>query len=239
MVKARQIRKEKKTQGLLTDLFDPQGKVVGKVTLPKDIFGAKVNQKLMAQAVRVYLTNQRQGTASVKTRGQVVASTRKIWRQKGTGRARHGAKSAPLFVGGGIAHGPKPRDFSLKLSKKMKKKALFSALTGKFNQGLMTVITGLGKIKPKTHEFLKVLENLKLLPSDSKGKNKNLKLLLILPGKVENLERAARNIGGVKLASANLINTYLILATKRLLVMEESLEFLRQTFCQKVKEKKS
>src|SRR6266404_5428662 len=107
------------------------GKVSGKVSLPGEMFGEKVNKALLAQAVRVYLANQRQGNASTKTRGEVDGSTAKIYRQKGTGRARHGSKRAPIFVKGGIVFGPKPRDFSLSLPQKMKRKALFSALSAK------------------------------------------------------------------------------------------------------------
>src|SRR5207248_616028 len=98
-------------------------KASGKVSLPKEIFAETVNKKLLAQAVRVYLANKRQGNASTKTRGEVEGSTRKIYRQKGTGNARHGSIRAPIFVKGGIVHGPRPRDFSLGLSKKMRRKA--------------------------------------------------------------------------------------------------------------------
>ena len=96
------------------------GKISGKIALPGEIFGEKVNKALLAQAVRVYLANQRQGNASTKTRGEVEGSTRKIYRQKGTGRARHGSVRAPIFVKGGIVFGPKPRDFSLDMPKKKK-----------------------------------------------------------------------------------------------------------------------
>lgn len=225
----------KKKKGILTaEVFDIDGKVVGHVELSKEIFGAKVNSKLMAQAVRVFLANQRQGTASTKTRGEIKLSTRKIYRQKGTGRARHGAKSAPIFVGGGVAHGPRPKDFSLKIPQKMKRSALFSALTFKLKEGELKIIEGLEKIKPKTREIAKILENLKL-GSTNKGDSRT-KLLLIMPAKTENIYRAARNIANVNLIPANLLNTYSVLAAKNLLIMKESLPIVEKTFSKKTNE---
>src|SRR3989344_4174622 len=97
------IRKPAKKISLTVDVFDTKGKTVGKVTLPQEIFGAKINKELLAQAVRVYLANQRTGTASTKDRGEVHGTTKKVWQQKGTGRARHGSRRAPIFVHGGIA----------------------------------------------------------------------------------------------------------------------------------------
>src|SRR6185437_7247197 len=127
-------QKEKsKVAPVSVDVVGIDGKVTGKIALPGEIFGEKLNKALLAQAVRVYLANQRQGNASTKTRGEVDGSTRKIYRQKGTGRARHGSVRAPIFVHGGIAHGPKPRDFSLTMPQKMKQKALFSALSTKLS----------------------------------------------------------------------------------------------------------
>ena len=108
-------------------MYDNKGAKSGTFALPKEIFGAKVNDDLMAQAVRVYLANQRQGNAHTKSRGEINLTTGKWYRQKGTGRARHGAKSAPIFVGGGVAHGPRKKDYTLSLSKNMKKAAVKSA----------------------------------------------------------------------------------------------------------------
>lgn len=213
-------RKEKACQ---TEVLNTDGKVTGKLDLPEKIFAAKINRDLMAQAVRVYLANQRQGTQSTKTRGEIVASTAKIWRQKGTGRARHGAKSAPIFVGGGVAHGPKPRDFSLKLPQKMRRAALFAALSAKFAEKGVIVAEGLEKIEAKTKAFAKVLENLKT----------NGKILLVLPGKLENLERAARNIKGVSLSEARSINAYLVLSHGKILFLRQSLPVLEKTFLKK------
>jgi large subunit ribosomal protein L4 len=113
---------EVKTGSLKITVVGVDGASMGNMTLPEAVFGAKPNKALIAQAVRVYLANQRQGNASTKTRGEVIGTTKKIYRQKGTGRARHGAAKAPIFVGGGIAHGPHPHDFSMDFPKKMKQK---------------------------------------------------------------------------------------------------------------------
>ena len=124
----------KKTSGLTVPVYDIKGKEKGTLILPKEAFAVSVKPQLLAQAVRVYQFNRRQGTASTKTRGEVTGSTRKIYRQKGTGRARHGDIKAPIFVGGGIVGGPKPKDYSLGINKKQKTKAFFGALTLKLKE---------------------------------------------------------------------------------------------------------
>lgn len=210
-------------------VFDKDGKVVEEMKLPADIFAAKVNPALMAQAVRVYLANQRAGSASTKTRGEVRGSTRKIYRQKGTGRARHGAITAPIFVGGGITFGPKPRDFSLNLPRKMKRKALFSALTQKFQDNQVLVLNNILDFKPKTKEFLKMIAKFNLL--NKKGKADSV--LLVLPEKLDNFELAARNIEGLEIEKANLLNTYEVLKNKNIVFMKDSIDILSKTFLRK------
>jgi large subunit ribosomal protein L4 len=117
---------------LKVDVYNHKGEKTGSLSLPKEIFGQKINNKLLAQAVRVYRGRKRKASAKTKSRSEVVASKRKIWRQKGTGRARHGSRNAPIFVKGGVAHGPTGKqNFTKKLSKKMKKAALKSALATK------------------------------------------------------------------------------------------------------------
>jgi large subunit ribosomal protein L4 len=207
-------------------VYDLRGKAVGRISLPEEIFGAKVNNQLMAQTVRVYLANQRRGTVKTKSRGEVAISTRKIYRQKGTGRARHGAASAPIFVGGGIAFGPKPRDFSLKLSQKMKKKALFSALSAKLRDGEIKIVANLEKIEPKTKKMAHVVKSL-----DINGKNQQLLLVTPKAGEeFKNVARAARNIEGVSVVPANQINTYAVLANNRILFMKEAIDGLKEVF---------
>lgn len=226
VVKAKVVKEPVKESGLKLSVFDTKGKVVESFSLPKEIFGVVVNNQLIAQAVRVYLANQRRGTVKTKSRGEVNISTRKIYKQKGTGRARHGAASAPIFVGGGIAFGPRPRDYSLKLSKKMKKLALFCALSAKLKSSEIKLIQGLEKIEPKTKNMVDIINNLSL-----NEKNKKILLVTPKPGKdYENVVKASRNIEGVRVTSANLLTTYEILANKRILFMKNSIETVKETF---------
>lgn len=219
------------------DLLTITGRKSGKIDLPKEIFAAKINEQLMTQAVRVYLANQRKAKAKVKTRGEVRGSRRKIWRQKGTGRARHGDRYAPIFVGGGRAHGPTGEEkYQLKMSKKMRRQALFSALTSKFKEGEILVVKGLEKVKPKTKEMVGVLArvtNRKLATAKAQKEAKTQKILLVLPEVVENVMRAARNIKEVSLAQVSLLNTYQVLNGGKLILMKESVDKLKETFLKK------
>ena len=207
---------------LSAEFFDIKGNVSGTVDLPQEIFGAKVNKVLMSQAVRVYLANQRQGNASTKTRGEVQGSTRKIYRQKGTGRARHGGLRAPIFVHGGIAHGPKPADHTLKLSKKMKKAALFSALTAQFNEGHVKFIDGVETIEPRTKLMADVFKSLAL--SDKKRK-----VLLVATGH-ENVIKSARNLEGITVTPATQLTTYTVLNNKTVVFEKSAIELLKTHF---------
>ena len=143
------------------DVYTITGTKSGQIELPKEIFAAKVNKPLMAQAVRVYLGNQRRSGARAQTRSEVNRTKAKWFRQKGTGHARHGARSAPIFVGGGKAHGPTGEEnYHLKMSQAMKKKALFSALTARLNDNEIMVIKDLAKIEPKTKKMSEILNKL-------------------------------------------------------------------------------
>lgn len=215
--------KTPKAGGLSVEVYDLKGKVVEKITLPKNIFSANENPQLVSQAVRVYLANKRQGNASTKTRGEVEGSTRKIYRQKGTGRARHGGIRAPIFVGGGITFGPKPRDFSLNLSKDMRRKALFSVLTTRRKDGAVKIVSGFAKIEPKTKNAASTLKSLSLDP-------KNKSVLLVTDGQSENVLRAAKNIDGVDILPARQLNAYDVLRASSLLFMKESIDTLSETF---------
>ena len=206
------------------DVIGIDGKAAGKVSLPGEMFGEKVNKALIAQAVRVYLANQRQGNASTKTRGEVEGSTAKIYRQKGTGRARHGSKRAPIFVKGGVVFGPKPRDFSLAFPQKMKRKALFSALSIKVKDKEVTVIDGLGTIKPKTKAFVQMLQKIGMT-------DKKQKLLFVTAGKdVSVIMRAGRNVKGVNFLPSKQINTYEVLAATRLVMMKDAIDEMKEHF---------
>lgn len=211
-----------RSKGLTVDVFDAKGKAIGKASLPKEIFAAKINDVLMSQAVRVYLANKRKGTASTKGRGDVSLTTAKWYRQKGTGRARHGAKSAPIFVGGGVAHGPVPHDYSLKFPKKMKKASLISALSSKLKDGEIKVVAGLEKITPKTRNVADLIKKLGI---------ENSKMLLITADDekdVKNVYRASRNIKGVNIKNSKSLNTYEVLDNKMILFMKQAVDSLKE-----------
>lgn len=216
----------KKPAGLSAEVFDLNGTVLEKISLPAEIFGVKINKVLIAQAVRVFRANQRLGTASTKTRGEVEGSTRKIYRQKGTGRARHGTIRAPIFVHGGIVGGPKPRDYSLRLPQKMKRAALFSVLTDKFNSGKIKVLGGIEKLEPKTKKFIAVIDKLGL-------NDKKKKILFITSSDIENLRRAAGNVEGVAIANAKRLSTYDILNNRNLVILKESIDELKKHYLEK------
>lgn len=211
-----------------TDVYNTSAKKTGQVSLPDEIFAAPVNEELIAQSVRVYLANQRQAHAKTKTRGEVTGSTRKIYRQKGTGRARHGDRYAPIFVGGGIAHGPTGEEnYQLKMTRKMRRLALFSALTDKLRAKQIIVIQGLEKVKPKTKEMSKILTKL------TERKPESQKLLLVLPKVMENVIRGARNIKGVKVTLAKQLHPYQILNRDKLILTKPALKVLKETFLKK------
>ncbi len=218
-----------KLSTLKIDVYDMKGKVIENITLPREIFGAKVNRPLLAQAVHVYQVNQRQGNAQAKTRGQVKGSTKKMGRQKGSGRARHGSITAPIYVGGGKAHGPQPKDWHLDLPKKMRRLALFSALSGKLQANEVRILSGLTKLEPKTKDASKVLithyATDKKLPS----------ILVVVPAKTDNIERALHNIPRVSVEIASQLHPYNVIQAKQVLLMKESIEALESTFIKKVK----
>jgi len=203
---------------LTVTMKDMTGKAAGTMQLPKDLFEATVNPALMAQAVRVYLANQRRGTHATKTRGEVHGSSRKIYRQKGTGRARHGSIRAPIFVHGGIVFGPKPRDYSLSLPQKMRRKALVSALTAKRLDGKITVVAGLANTQPKTKGMAQAFEAWGFDPK------KHSVLLVLGKGSFDNAKRAARNLANVSILPMTQLNTYEVLRADTIVFASEALE---------------
>ena len=180
-------------------MFNMSGSEVGTIDLNDSIFAVEVNTHVMHQAVVQYPANQRQGTQSALTRAEVRGGGRKPWRQKGTGRARQGSIRSPQWTGGGVVFAPKPRDYSFKLNKKVKRLALKSALTTKVNDGKLVVVDEL-TVNPKTKEMVSVLNNLNAAKS-----------LVVVEDDNNNAVIAARNIPTVKTASVNTINVYDIL----------------------------
>lgn len=216
---------KKDSNSLQVDRFDTTGKIIGQQKLSDEVFGITPNKTLIAQALRIYLANQRLGTVRTKTRGEVTGSTRKIYRQKGTGRARHGGIRAPLFVGGGITHGPKPHDHSMKMPQKMRQKALASILSVRLQEKKIMVISGLEKLEPKTKAMVNVLKSLALVETQSAKK-----LLLVIDEQSKNVVLAARNIEGISITDAYRLNTYNVLTAKHILFMENAIMNLEKRF---------
>jgi large subunit ribosomal protein L4 len=229
------------------DVLTTSGRKLKKLSLPPAIFAAKINPSLMAQAVRVYLSNQRQAPAKTKRRGEISLSGAKIYKQKGTGRARHSDRKPGIFVKGAKAHGPTgEQNFKLTLSKKMKKQALFSALTSKLKDGEILVVAGLEKIEPKTQKLSAIINKLKTRNSPAsprlsrgraklKTKTQTSKLTIILPEVMENIIRAGRNIPQINLKQAKLLNTYRVLNAGQLVFMPESIAVLKEHYLAKGK----
>ena len=202
--------------------------------MPKEIFAAQVNPLLMAQAVRVYLANQRKAHPKTKTRAEVNRTKAKWYRQKGTGRARHGSRAAPIFIGGGVVHGPTGnQNYKLKMPKKMRKAALFSALTSKFKNDDILLVRGLEKIRPKTKRMAEALEKLKVTPLPEGQESQKLKVILVLPKPLKNLVLAARNLRNLEIVQAADLNTYQVLANDKLIFLPESIEKLKEVFLKK------
>jgi large subunit ribosomal protein L4 len=172
------------------------GKEISSVDLPANVFEAKVNRDLMHQALVRQMANARQGTHKAKGRSEVNRTTAKVYRQKGTGRARHGSRRAPIFVGGGVAHGPKPRDYTKNMPRQMRRAALRSALTVKANNGDIVMLDAIQMDAPKTKEMLGLVER---LVNDNSA-------LVLLAEKDNAIEKSANNLKDVKTLRASYLN---------------------------------
>jgi large subunit ribosomal protein L4 len=198
-------------------VFNMAGSEVGKVDLPSSIFEANINRDLMHQALVRQLANARRGTHFTKTRSEVRRTTAKWYRQKGTGRARHGSRRAPIFVGGGVAHGPKPRSYTKEMPRKMRRAALRSALSVKARNGDIVVLDTLELDSPKTKSMVSLLERLTGATST----------LILLPGPDKNVEISARNIADVKTIRANYLNIRDLLGHDKVVLPLASLEVIQ------------
>ena len=188
-----------------------------KVTLNESIFGIEPNDHAIFMDVKQYLANQRQGTHKSKERSEISGSTRKLGRQKGGGGARRGDINSPLLVGGARVFGPKPRDYSFKLNKKVKALARCSALAYKAKDNAILIVEDFNFEAPKTKDFVAMVNNLKIADK---------KLLLILPNGNKNVYLSARNLQGVKLSTASALNTYNVLDAETIVVTEDSLKII-------------
>lgn len=202
------------------DLYNVSGKVIGDIELKDEIFNAEINTDAMYLAVESYLANQRQGTQSTKTRTEVSGGGVKPWKQKGTGRARQGSIRAPQWIKGGIALGPKPRTYTIKLNKKLKRVALKSALSSKVSESNIIVLDAIDFSEIKTKNMVELLNNLKL----------DTNALIVLGDKNENVVRSAKNIPTVKTAYVNTINVYDIVKYKKFIVTKDAVEKIEEVY---------
>ena len=231
-IKKTEGRKEKKVHAELADakVYNQSGKEVGEVKLPANVFGLSWNADLVHQVITSMLSDSRVIYAHTKTRGQVSGGGRKPWRQKGTGRARHGSTRSPIWVGGGIAHGPNGlKNYSRKINKKMKIKALYTILSKKLKDGEILFVDKFEIAKPKTIEALGILKSLSKIKtaSDIFTKKRNSAIIAI-SGKKEAFEKSFSNIGNVEVDELRNINPVDLLNMKYLVIENptESVKFI-------------
>ena len=201
------------------DIYNLSGAVTGSIELSDDIFAITPNESAMAIVVRNQLANRRQGTQSTKTRSEVRGGGKRPWRQKGTGRARHGSDRSAQYVGGGIIFGPKPRSYNYTVPKKIKRLAMKSALSTKVAAGKLIVVEDMNLEQAKTQVMAKALKDLK---TDS--------ALIVFEGKNENAELSARNIPDTKTALVNTINVFDILKYDSLVVTKAAAEKIQEVY---------
>jgi len=200
------------------DIFDLNNQKVGTIELSDAVFGAPVNEDLLYEAVRHHQAGVRRGTASTKTRHEVAGSGKKLWKQKGTGRARVGSVRSPLWRHGGTTHGPQPRDYSYKLPRKMQLGALRSALSAKLRDGELRVISQFALPEAKTKVMRKALDTL-----DAKRT-----VLLVDNGENRDLQLSSRNLEGVRLVPSREVSVYDLLAHQQVLVSEAAAKKLSE-----------
>ena len=212
---------------MLVNTYNQNGEKISQTRLPSEIFDVKINPDLVHQVVVSQMANRRKVIAHTKTRGEVRGGGKKPWRQKGTGRARHGSIRSPIWRHGGITFGPrKEKVFKKEIPKKMRRKALFMVLSAKTKENLLILLDSLKIEKPKTKLVAKILENLR-----SKIENfKKGSLLIALPKKDEIIFRAGRNIPEVGIIEARNLNVLDLLSVKYLLMPKETIKVIKETF---------
>jgi large subunit ribosomal protein L4 len=196
----------------VTEVYNTDNKKVGEVELNEALFGLEVKKHILHDVVKMQLANRRAGTASTKTRIEVRGGGAKPYRQKGTGRARAGTNNSPLWRGGGVVFGPKPRDYSYKLPKKVRRLGVRMALSARFSENNMLVLDGFDLADIKTKQFVEVMKKLNI----ENG-------LIVIPEKNEILEKSSRNVHGYKVIQADGLNVYDILLHRRLVLLQPCL----------------
>ena len=201
-------------------MYDMSGNKAGECELSEAVFGVEPNQSVLHDAVKNYLANQRQGTQSALTKGEVSYTTRKPWRQKGTGRARAGYAGSPVWTHGGVAFAPKPRDYSYRLNKKVRRLAMKSALSAKAAAEEIIVIKDMKMDEIKTKKFAELLRKV-----GAEGKT-----LVVTAGATDNVVLSARNIAGVETAMAAVLSPYAVLNNAKLVVSEEAVRKIEEVY---------
>jgi large subunit ribosomal protein L4 len=201
------------------DIIDLNNTKVGTVELSDDVFAAPINENLLYEAVRHYLAGTRRGTASTKTRHEVAGSGKKLWKQKGTGRARMGSIRSPLWRHGGTTHGPQPHSFAYKLPKKMQIGALKSALSAKLRDGELKVVNEFSLSDAKTKQMRQTLDTLEAKRT----------VLLVENAENRNLQLSSRNLEGVKLVSSRNVSVYDLLKHERVFLSADAAKKLSET----------
>lgn len=204
----------------MVSVLDMAGKQVSEIQLNDAIFGIEPNKSALHIMVRSYLANQRQGTQSTLTRAEVSGGGRKPWKQKGTGHARQGSTRSPQWTHGGIAHGPKPREYGISVNKKVKKLAMQSALSSKVLENKLIVLDSLSLSEIKTKEMVKVLGSV------DAGK----KAMIVLPEKNDTVYKSARNIPGTTVAFINTMNVYDILNATAVIVVKDAVAKIEEVY---------
>ena len=202
------------------EVLNIKGENVGEIELNETLFAAEIAETAVYDTVKNQLANKRQGTQSAKTRAEVRGGGRKPFRQKGTGRARQASIRAPHYTGGGIVFAPKPRDYSYKIPKKMRRKALYSVLTSKVNDNELIVLDELKLDSYKTKEANEILNNI----------NANKKAYVVIAENDDKVYRSFRNIEGCNVEKANLINVYDLLRHDKLVITKDAINKLEEVF---------
>ncbi len=211
-----------------TKVYNQSGKESGKVTLPESVFGLSWNADLVHQVTVAMRSNEREPIAHTKTRGEVSGTGKKPWAQKGTGRARHGSRRSPIWVGGGVAHGPRnDKNFARKINKKTKTKALFTILSRKYKDGEILFVDALAFKAPKTKDAKAVMLSLAGIKGFEKLATKPKNVALIATDKKDvNLSKSFQNFGNVSVEEARNINPLSVLNHKYLIMVKDSIEKL-------------
>jgi len=204
------------------NVLNQKGKQVSTLDLESSVFAREYNESVIHQVIVAQQNNARQGTKCTLTRTEVRGGGRKPWRQKGTGRARHGTIRSPIWVGGGVAFAPKPRDFSQKINKKVKKLALCTALSAKLNDGNLVAIDKFKFDDLKTKEMVAILKALKL----------DKRVLIVTAGMDEEVKRVAANIPNARTVAAELINVYDLVANAKCLMTVDAIKKIQETYKQ-------